>query len=370
MSQKRSLAQLELQLHDLTADVKTAVAESEERIVNRITVKCEAIQNTIMQYVTDTVTSYMDNMVAKLREQPIVTSGTVPNTPIVVEHHSTTVTGDVTGHQQRTEQQQPIINDNTPIQQPKATADDNTTAKQLGNTEPPGRLRTAMVAKHDVYIGGLSPHTTEDDVRAHLMDIRVNSIISIHKLKIEKNTTSAFRVAIADDTIKHNVFNPLNFENGITIKPFRFYEEDPRQPKATNKPPESRNTFKQKKSPIITVDAKRREKPHKLQHDAIPRHTQQDRIPREQQHTTQQNYVAPPSAHQIENMRYDGPHIRHQTQPPPTYTHQQPMQQPMIPPYHPGNWWHPGSSTIPQHTSYTNSFLPPHQPIPVIYRQY
>ena len=66
--------------------------------------------------------------------------------------------------------------------------------------------------KHDVFIGGLSSDTSEADIRAHLMDLQVKHIVSIAKLTTNVPRVAAFRVTIADDTIKHNVFNPINFQ--------------------------------------------------------------------------------------------------------------------------------------------------------------
>ena len=80
------------------------------------------------------------------------------------------------------------------------------------------------MAKPDVCIDGLSSDTTEDDVRAHLMDIHVNQILSILKVKSDVLGMPALRVTIADETIKHNVYNRKNVHFGIRAKPFRFYE--------------------------------------------------------------------------------------------------------------------------------------------------
>ena len=78
--------------------------------------------------------------------------------------------------------------------------------------------------KHDLFIGGLNSDTSEDDVRAHLMYIQMKHIVSIAKLTTNVPRVAAFQVTIADDTIKHNVFNPINFQQGIRIMPFRYYE--------------------------------------------------------------------------------------------------------------------------------------------------
>ena len=65
--------------------------------------------------------------------------------------------------------------------------------------------------------------TTNDDVRAHLMDVDVLSIVNISKLEGDPGTAS-FHVVINDDTIKHNVYEPANFHKGIIVKPFRDYK--------------------------------------------------------------------------------------------------------------------------------------------------
>ena len=56
------------------------------------------------------------------------------------------------------------------------------------------------------------------------MDLQVKHIVSIAKLTTNVPRVAAFRVTIADNTIKHNVFNPINFQQGIRIMPFRYYE--------------------------------------------------------------------------------------------------------------------------------------------------
>ena len=97
-----------------------------------------------------------------------------------------------------------------------------------GGQQPPGRQHPPdrqPDPPHDVFIGGLSSDTSEDYVRAHLMDLQVKHIVSIVKLTTNVPRVVAFRVTIADDTIEHNVFNPINFQQGIQIIPFRYYEK-------------------------------------------------------------------------------------------------------------------------------------------------
>ena len=90
---------------------------------------------------------------------------------------------------------------------------------------PPGRLRAAVntQSRHDVFIGNLSCSTNEDEIRAHLMDIGVESITSISKVLIKNENSCAMRVRINDNSILHNVYKIDNFEEGIIVKPFKFH---------------------------------------------------------------------------------------------------------------------------------------------------
>ena len=92
----------------------------------------------------------------------------------------------------------------------------------------PGRLRAAAntQARHDVFIGNLSCTTTEDEIRAHLMDIGVENITSISKVLTKNESSCAMRVRINDNSIKRNVYKMDNYEDGIIVKPFRFHESD------------------------------------------------------------------------------------------------------------------------------------------------
>ena len=55
------------------------------------------------------------------------------------------------------------------------------------------------------------------------MDVDVFSIVNISKLEGDPGTAS-FHTVINDDTIKHIVYEPANFHNGIIVKPFRDYK--------------------------------------------------------------------------------------------------------------------------------------------------
>ena len=61
-------------------------------------------------------------------------------------------------------------------------------------TEIPGRLRAARThIRHDVFIGNMSCATTEDEVRAHFMDIGVENTASITKVPTQDEWSCAMR---------------------------------------------------------------------------------------------------------------------------------------------------------------------------------
>ena len=78
---------------------------------------------------------------------------------------------------------------------------------------------------HDVYIGGISPTTTEDDLRTYLLKIGVtaSTIMSVDYVTGRSSNESAFRVKICDNSIKHTVYNSAKFKKRIIVKPFRFH---------------------------------------------------------------------------------------------------------------------------------------------------
>ncbi len=101
----------------------------------------------------------------------------------------------------------------------------------MNTTAVPEGLEPAAKPKHpihDVYIGGTSPTTTEDDVRDYLVKIGVTqtSILTIECVSGSDPVSSSFRVRICDTSIKDTVYNRANYKPGIIIKPFRYYNND------------------------------------------------------------------------------------------------------------------------------------------------
>ena len=90
------------------------------------------------------------------------------------------------------------------------------------------RLKVAGPKKtlHTVYIGGLDYHTSEDALRAHLIDLNVDNIRNVSKLVQNVSDCSTFKVIISADSIKQSVYGEAKFSVGVIVKPFRFYNPD------------------------------------------------------------------------------------------------------------------------------------------------
>ena len=76
----------------------------------------------------------------------------------------------------------------------------------LKTNNMPCRLKAAGPSKpvHEVYIGGLEYGTSEDDVRACLMDLNVDNIRKVNRISDDQSVSSSFHVIIVADTIKKN----------------------------------------------------------------------------------------------------------------------------------------------------------------------
>ena len=89
------------------------------------------------------------------------------------------------------------------------------------------RLKAAGPAKpiHDVFIGGLDYNTTEDEVRACLMDFNIENIRKVEKLETSgSENSSSFHVIINDISIKESVYGNDMFPPGVIVKPYRYYK--------------------------------------------------------------------------------------------------------------------------------------------------
>ena len=81
-----------------------------------------------------------------------------------------------------------------------------------------------MKPLHTVYIGGLDYHTSEDALRAHLMELNVDNIRDISKLVQHESDCAAFKVLISADSIRESVYGREKFPTGVIVKPFRLYK--------------------------------------------------------------------------------------------------------------------------------------------------
>ncbi len=146
--------------------------------------------------------------------------------------NTTTNNSDATGDAAATDENGPI---QTQDNQQGATVSNQPILNAVGdgNGQPPGILRAGQQsatstyaqhrARHDVYIGNMCSTTTEANVRTHLESIGVTDVISVSKIPDESPHFVSFRVRINDITIRDNVYNYTNFDGGIVVKPYRFY---------------------------------------------------------------------------------------------------------------------------------------------------
>ena len=234
--------------------------------------------------------------------------------------------------------------------------------------------------KHDVFIGGLSSDTPEDDICAHLMDPQVKHIVSIAKLTTNVPRVAAFRVTIADDTIKHNVFNPINFQQGIRIMPFRYYENvkapdlaPPALKQPTTTKPRNVTKPAKKMKPLVTKGKKDNKNPensaskttqgnHHKQNDSTLQQAQERPKEPDSSHTapsvadTRTSYGPPQCYHSGPPMQ-----MAYSMQPP-SYQHQQP--------YYQTTWWKTPSGI--DNSNPSQPFNYPHfpAPTPMNYRQF
>ena len=97
-------------------------------------------------------------------------------------------------------------------------------------------LNIRLVYPTRICFSGLHTSTTTDDIRAYLIDIGVANIESTALITGNINSKSAcFRVIITDESIKHNVYDPKRYTDGISVLPYRFYKGDKKLQRNTTK---------------------------------------------------------------------------------------------------------------------------------------
>ena len=236
--------QLQQEVTQMAEILKNAVEDSEARIMKHIDVRTDALEDALKKYIDSVVFPNMATIAKQSQatppvchseqpkqKPPPVDSDDVTETPtetLVItttnstDHQGTIPPGSVhPGTNNITSIHDKdvglVLNGNRGLR--SANADSKATPP------PPGRLRAAVntQSRHDVFIGNLSCSTNEDEIRAHLMDIGVESITSISKVLTKNENSCAMRVRINDNSILHNVYKIDNFEEGIIVKPFRFH---------------------------------------------------------------------------------------------------------------------------------------------------
>ena len=255
--------QFQKEIAQMTEILKNAVEDSEARIMNKIEVRADALESTLKAYIDAVVLPYMATIVKPTtstppehhneqqeQELPPADSDdmepssetsvtTTPNSTLHpgIAHLSTAMPSSVNLNNipPGTAVGAPGTNNATIVHDSDVSSVQNG-SRGLRSTNsdgkvtplPPGRLRAAgnTQSRHDVFIGNLSCISTEDEIRAHLMDIGVENITSISKVLTKNESSCAMRVQINDNSIKHNVYKMDNYEDGIIVKPFRFHESD------------------------------------------------------------------------------------------------------------------------------------------------
>ena len=214
------------------------IDETEVNITNSINIKCDTLEDNMKHYINSVTFAYIDNLVKHF------TSNT--NDPITTHNVSmSSITDSVSGSvetRDQVDERANLTNDLFPSEPEKNGRKEDNDAhtltvqkesdannqKEKTESHFPSGLEPAHkpnLPVHDVYIGGISPTTTEDDLRTYLLKIGVtaSTIMSVDYLTGSSSNESAFRVKICDNSIKQTVYNSAKFKKGIIVKPFRFH---------------------------------------------------------------------------------------------------------------------------------------------------
>ena len=236
--------QLQQEVTQMAEILKNAVEDSEARIMKHIDVRTDALEDALKKYIDSVVFPYRATIAKQSQATPPVCHSEQPKQKLppvdsddVTETPTETLvitTTNSTDHQGIIPpgSVHPGTNNLTIVHDKDVGLVHNgnrglrsANADSKATPPPSGRLRAAVntQSRHDVFIGNLSCSTNEDEIRAHLMDIVVESITSIGKVLTKNENSCAMRVRINDNLILHNVYKIDNFEEGIIVKPFRFH---------------------------------------------------------------------------------------------------------------------------------------------------
>ena len=165
---------------------------TEAHITNSIDIRSSALEDNVKQYINSVVFAYVDNLM----------------------HHVIIPTTDLTSHSSQASETVGLANEETSgnlngdretNSNSKEHKDGETTT--LTGIEP--AITRPKLPIHDVYIGGATPTTTEDDLRVYLLKIGITpeSIMSIECISGGDPQSSSFRVKICDISIRDTVYN-------------------------------------------------------------------------------------------------------------------------------------------------------------------
>ena len=213
-------------------------------ITNFITIKCDTVEENVTHYINSVVFAYIDNIVQHTLPNAKVSDCTSnePKSDIIVP--ASNQTGNEHNNTENTNTPgEDSVPDHTDTENNR-DGDASTTSVKESNDKPnnppseqehklktntmPCRLKAAGPSKpvHEIYIGGLEYGTSEDDVRACLMDLNVDNIRKVTKISDDQSVSSCFHVIIVADTIKETVYGVGKFPLGVIVKPFRLYLQD------------------------------------------------------------------------------------------------------------------------------------------------
>ena len=226
--------ELQRELAELSDTLVKRIDVCEQACSNGVNSRCDALEDSIKQYINSTVFSYIDNMMKHIVESTTRGNAAIhEQIPDIHINQQNSETKDVPSTTPNASLDIPITTTSASDDRSMITQHDlhhdNVTTTMPNTTEHPCRLRSAdgNSPKHDVCISGLHIDTTDDDIRAHLLDIGVSSISLIRKIPENSRNSVAFRIHINDETIKHNVFNMKHYKSGgILVQPFRYYNKE------------------------------------------------------------------------------------------------------------------------------------------------
>ena len=95
-----------------------------------------------------------------------------------------------------------------------------------GNSESSYRIQAAPAdppSTYVVYVGNLVKETSEDDLRAHLVDIglSIDNIADVFKLNSRNKSKSSFCISLDNGKDEWSLYNPSNWPQHVIIRPFR-----------------------------------------------------------------------------------------------------------------------------------------------------